>query len=61
MFRSFTIRNFGIQKYQSFYIWAFQILTPTPIKLSCNINAKSVVYIPPLNRTCPTLREMDPI
>ena len=29
MFSSFTICNFGIPKYPSFYIWTFQILTPT--------------------------------
>ena len=30
IFRSFNIRNFEIWNYRSFYIWLFQILTPTP-------------------------------
>ena len=29
MFRYFTIRNFTISKYRSFYIWSFQILIPS--------------------------------
>ena len=33
MFRSFTIRKFEFPKYRSFYIWTFQILTPTQNRL----------------------------
>ena len=43
-FRYFYIRNFEIPKNEPFYIWSFQILTPTPIIFSNVANDDETLF-----------------